>query len=70
VLHEHAGFLEGAGIQEKIDALARGEPAFGVELLDALLAAAQQNLLLAPSQLFDGVPGSQVREPPAGRRGG
>jgi hypothetical protein len=70
VLDEDAGFLERPGVQEQVDALARREPALGVELLDPILAAAQQDFLLAPSQLFDWILGSQVREPPAGRRGG
>jgi hypothetical protein len=69
MLDEDAGFLKRPGIQEEVDALARRETALGMELLDPILAAAQQDFLLAPSQLFDGVLGSQV-VPPAGRRGG
>jgi hypothetical protein len=53
VLDEDAGLLEGAGIEEQLDALARGESSFGVELRDPLLAAAGQDGLLAASQLFD-----------------
>jgi hypothetical protein len=70
MLDEDAGFLKRPGVQEEVDALARRETALGMELLDPLLAAAQQDFLLAPSQLFDGILGSQVSEPPAGRRGG
>jgi hypothetical protein len=70
MLDEDAGFLKRPGVQEEVDALARRETALGMELLDPILAAAQQDFLLAPSQLFDGILGSQVREPPAGRRGG
>ena len=61
MLDEDARFLEGTGVEEELDPLARGEPAFGVELLDPLLAATEQGFLLAPPQLFDGVSGSQVR---------
>ena len=61
MLDEDARFLEGTGVEEELDPLARGEPAFGVELLDPLLAATKQGFLLAPPQLFDGVSGSQVR---------
>jgi len=53
VLHEDAGFLERARIEEELDALARGEAPLGVELRDPLLAAAGQDGLLAASQLFD-----------------
>ena len=40
MLDEHVPFLEGAGIEQHLDALARGELALGVLGLDALLAAA------------------------------
>jgi len=49
VLHEDAGFLERAWIEEELDPFARGEPPLGVELGDPLLAAAGQDGLLAAS---------------------
>ena len=53
VLDEHVPFLEGAGIEQQLQPLARGELALGVLLLDALLAAALARrfaLFLQPPQ--------------------
>ncbi len=36
---EHAGFVEGAWIEEEVDTLSRGQLAFGMLLSDALGAA-------------------------------
>jgi hypothetical protein len=66
VLHEDAGFLEGVGIEQEIDALARGQPAFGVELGDALLATAFEDGLAAPAELFDGLGTAQQGAPGSG----
>ncbi len=41
VLDEHVPLLEGAGVEQEVDALARGQLAAGVLRLDALLAAAE-----------------------------
>ena len=41
VLDEHVPFLERAGVEQQLDALARGELALGVLRVDALLAAAE-----------------------------
>src|ERR1700746_4100175 len=41
VLDEHVPLLEGAGIEEQLQALARGELALGMLRLDAARAAAQ-----------------------------
>jgi hypothetical protein len=67
VLHEDAGFLERAGIEEKLDPFARGEAPLGVELRDPLLAAAGQDSLLAASQLFDRRGSCQSVAPVGGR---
>ncbi len=40
MLDEHVPFLEGAGVEEQLQSLARGELALGVLRLDATLAAA------------------------------
>jgi hypothetical protein len=61
VLDEDAGFLERVGVEQEVDALARGQPAFGVELRDALLAAPFEDGLAAPAQLFDGLGTAQLR---------
>jgi hypothetical protein len=53
VLHEDAGLLERAGIEEEIDPLAGREAALGVQLRDPLLAASLEDGLAAPAQLFD-----------------
>jgi hypothetical protein len=66
VLHEDAGFLEGVGIEQEVDALARGQPAFGVELRGALLAAPFEDGLAAPAQLFDGLGMAQQGAPGSG----
>lgn len=63
MLDEDAGFLEGVGVEEELDPLARGQPAFGVELGDALLAAPLEDGLAAPAQLFDGGASAQIRTP-------
>jgi len=61
VLDEDPRLLEGAGVEEEVDPLARGEPSLGVELGDALLAAPLEDGLAAPAQLFDGGASAQVR---------
>jgi hypothetical protein len=61
VLDEDAGFLEGLGVEEEVDALAGGQPPLGMELRDALLAAPFEDGLAAPAQLFDGCASAQVR---------
>ena len=40
MLDEHVPFLEGAGVEQQLDALARGQLALGVLRLDALRPAA------------------------------
>ena len=53
VLDEHVPLLEGAGIEQQLQPLARGELALLVLLLDALLAAALARrfaLFLQPTQ--------------------
>ena len=52
VLDEHVEFLERALVEQKLDALPRGQLAAGVLRLDALLAAAE---LGAGAPLFEGV---------------
>jgi hypothetical protein len=44
VLDEHVPLLEGAGVEQEVDALARGELPAGVLRLDALRAAAEPRL--------------------------
>jgi hypothetical protein len=71
VLDEDAGFLERMRVEQEVDALARGQPAFGVELRDALLAAPFEDGLAAPAQLFDGLGTAQQGAPGSGdARGG
>ena len=53
VLDEHVPFLEGAGVEQQLDALARGQLALGVLRLDAPLAAAgarRRALFLEPAE--------------------
>jgi hypothetical protein len=52
VLDEHVEFLERAGIEQHVDALARRQLALAVLRLDAALAAAQPRGLAALFQLF------------------
>ena len=52
VLDEHVELLERALVEQKLDALARGQLAAGVLRLDALLAAAE---LGAGAALFEGI---------------
>jgi hypothetical protein len=49
VLDEDSGLLERARVEEQLDPLARGEAPLRVKLRDALLAAAREGGLLAPS---------------------
>jgi hypothetical protein len=55
VLHEHVPFLEGAVVQQQLDALARGELALLVLRVDALLAATQAGQLALFLQLVEDV---------------
>jgi hypothetical protein len=52
VLDEHVEFLERALVEQKLDALARGQLAAGVLRLDALLAAAEFG---AGAPFFEGI---------------
>ena len=52
VLDEHVVFLERAGIEQHVDALARRQLALGVLRLDAALAAAQARRRAAALKLF------------------
>jgi hypothetical protein len=49
--HVRAHLDERARVHEQLDPLARGEAALGVDLRDALGAAARQGLLAAPVEL-------------------
>jgi hypothetical protein len=70
VLDEDAGFLEGVGIEQEVDALAGGQPPFGMELGDALLAAPFEDGLAAAAQLFDRLGTAQEGAPGSGCRSG
>ena len=52
MLDEHVVFLERAGIEQRIDALARRQLALGVLRLDAALAAAQARRRATALKLF------------------
>jgi hypothetical protein len=54
------------GIEQEVDALASGQPAFGVELGGALLATALEDGLAAPAQLFDWLGTAQQGAPGSG----
>ncbi len=55
VLDEHVPFLEGARVEQQLDALARGELALRVLRVDALLAAAQARRGALVVELLDDV---------------
>ena len=55
VLDEHVPFLERIGVEQQLDALARGELALGVLGVDALLAAAEPGAGALLFELFDDV---------------
>ena len=52
MLDEHVVFLERAGIEQRVDALARRQLALGVLRLDAALAAAQARRRATALKLF------------------
>ena len=52
MLDEHVVFLERAGIEQRVDALARRQLALGVLRLDAALAAAQARRRATTLKLF------------------
>ena len=55
VLHEHVVFLEGIMVEQKLDALARGQLAALVLRVDARLPAAQPGVLAAQFEGFEDV---------------
>lgn len=60
MLDEDAGLLERARVEEELDALARGEAPFGMQLSDALLAPSLENGLPPQAEFFDGGTSGQV----------
>src|SRR5262249_8834240 len=57
VAGQHVGLHERAGVQQQLEALARGQLAARVLSLDGLCAAAQARLLLEVPELVDPLPG-------------
>ena len=55
VLLEHIPFFKGTRIEQQLDALARGQLAFGVLAVDALLATAEAGQFTLFFQLADDV---------------
>ncbi len=65
MLDEHIPFLEGIGVEQKLDAFTGGQLALGVLAVDTLLPAARSGLGALAFKLFNdfvhGVPRSGVR---------
>src|SRR5206468_779653 len=55
VLDEHVPLFEGVGVEQQLDALARGQLALAVLRFDALLAAAEPGLRALGLELLDDV---------------
>ena len=66
MLDEHVPFLEGAGVEQQLEPLARGELALGVLRLDAPLAAAGARRRALFLQAFENIVHSASRPRSAG----